>query len=432
MTALQVFKLRRQVRDCRWLILVFALGMAARFFVGWYRLGPNFSFDNSFEGTVANNLTAGRGYAVTPPSPTAYHTWGYVFFVTLHTLIFGTGPIGLLGLAAIAAIGAINATLCALLGHLLFEKRVGAVAGTIYAATPYLASQELGQTGLLNLTMLLALLLTLAYVRSTRLAWSAIAGLVGGWAYLIRPEVGLVLLVAGITIATDARRADVQARLRATAVFTACVLAIVAPWVVRNWIVFDRLIPAHASAGITLWQGTHPRAFEIYPKYSLDEIFDYTGESAPAGLSELDEYDWYTSEALDNIKKDPSFYVASSIRRWLLLWDWQLVYRMERVFVGDRFVNRARALRDELAYTVPYVVTCILAAGGLIRIRARPYLITTGMALMVTYTLPHALIMSYTRYRMRLEFMLILLAAVQAVAIVDWWKTRRVFRGARP
>ena len=423
---------RQQLPDQASLIGVFAFALAARWCVAVYRLGPDFDFGDIVASVIANNLLAGYDYSFDPPVPTGYPPWGYVSFLVVHKSVFGTGSVGYAGLAAIAAVGALNASLCALLGRMLFDMRVGVVAGGLYALTPYLASQELAETGLLNSTLLLALLATLAHVRSARRGWAAVAGLFSGWAYLIRPEIALVPITLAAVMATSGARRIARDRMVAAAVFAAVALIVVGPWIVRNWMVFGRFLPAHSTPAVALWQGSHPRAFEIYPEYSLDEIFEYTGEGPPAGLDELTANDWLAREAWQNISANPGFYIAGSVRRWLLLWDWRLVYRLERARVGDRTVSGPRPPHDHFAYTLPYVLTAVLALGGLIRIRHRLRLVAVGTILVAAYTLPHALTLSYTRYRMRIEFMLILLAAVQAIALIDWNTRRRHPQVATP
>jgi hypothetical protein len=77
---------------------------------------------------------------------------------------------------------------------------------------------------------------------------------------------GLALLYAIILILRGGRKTA-----GAAAAFLLIAFACLAPWVIRNYREFGRIIPVCASGGVNLWVGNNPRAtgsqhYELYPK----------------------------------------------------------------------------------------------------------------------------------------------------------------------
>jgi hypothetical protein len=95
------------------------------------------------------------------------------------------------------------------------------------------------------------------YVERTG-AWSDIipAGLCMGVLILFRAEApALLLLYAAILVGRRGEKALVP-----TAAFLAIACLCVAPWTLRNYIVFGKFVPVTVSAGYNLWVGNNPEA----------------------------------------------------------------------------------------------------------------------------------------------------------------------------
>lgn len=115
---------------------------------------------------------------------------------------------------------------------------------------------------------------------------------------LVRSPLGLMIFVfAGTFI--------YQKKIKELIVFILIFIAVLSPWIVRNYFVYQKFIPLNAAAGYDLWTGNHPLA---------------TGE-----LINIEEIDKYTIEhgilATNNygIKKTAEFIIANPLQFiWLL------------------------------------------------------------------------------------------------------------------
>ncbi|MGE3835419.1 MAG: glycosyltransferase family 39 protein, partial [Acidimicrobiia bacterium] len=149
---------------------------------------------------------------------------------------------------ALAAVGAATVALVGLLAREIAGDRVGLVAAALAAAYPMLVLPDatLQAEGVYGLLVAAVLLLTVRWraSRSPR-DWLAVGGLVG-LATLTRSEAFLLvpLVVAPLTLRRGMRDA-----LRPVALAGLGLLAVVAPWTVRNAVELDHLIPLSNNRG---------------------------------------------------------------------------------------------------------------------------------------------------------------------------------------
>jgi hypothetical protein len=186
-------------------------------------------------------------FGVSPPSdaatfrPEIFRTPGYPGFLALVYGLFSSSV-----LAVAIAQGMLHAISGAILGELterfLDSITAGWAAGILWAVAPI----PLVFSGMLFTETLFTSLLVLAvFLLLRRSVWGAmLAGFVLGVAVLVRP-IGVVILPALLPAAAWNTKWR-QGFIRAAGFLLAGSLAL-APWVVRNWIVFGR--PALAAVG---------------------------------------------------------------------------------------------------------------------------------------------------------------------------------------
>jgi 4-amino-4-deoxy-L-arabinose transferase-like glycosyltransferase len=148
-------------------------------------------------------------------------------------------------------IGSCSVAMIGLLGRRIGGDRAGLLAAGLAALYPPLITAD----GLVMSEPLFVLLATAAVLIALDLnarpaaKTAAALGIVTGLAILTRGE-GLLLLPLLAWPAAYARAARAPGAAIRLAVVTAAALAVVAPWVVRNAIVFHRLILATDSSGV--------------------------------------------------------------------------------------------------------------------------------------------------------------------------------------
>ncbi len=231
-----------------------ALGVRAAF-VAWAPVVP--SGDAFFYDMHGRYLAAGAGYVNADGSPAIWWVPGWPLVLAGIYALFGRsfGVVAALN----ASFGALTTVLVASLATRFFGRRGGLAAGAVYALWPGLiffhATLYSESLFLLLLAGALRLFVAAGDARRARLPAFAAAGALFGLCSLVKAE-PLVLapaLLLFVWTASPSRAAFARASA-ASFLAAACVLA---PWVVRNQVVFDRFIPTSASGGLMAYLGHH-------------------------------------------------------------------------------------------------------------------------------------------------------------------------------
>lgn len=88
--------------------------------------------------------------------------------------------------------------------------------------------------------------------------WQVAAGLALGLAHLVRPVALLLPAVLPVVLRLLGR--SWRSSALAGAVVLAVSLSVVAPWTVRNWLLFGRFVLISTNGGENLWKGNNPQA----------------------------------------------------------------------------------------------------------------------------------------------------------------------------
>lgn len=240
-------------------------------------------------GEIARNLVAGRGFTVqflgVEGSTSQQAPFVPALLAGSYILAGVDTPPAILLVKLLQALAgaALALSVCWLTWSLVPRNRlVGWIAGygaALYPPHIYMATHvQAAPWAALVLTSLVAWVV--ARSANKTLARPLIAGGLGGLLLLIEPILALALpfcaLALGLRI-TD--RIGVRAlftfpALRTMTLMTVTTVAIVSPWLVRNYVVHHECVFIKSTFGYAFWQGNHPLSWgtDKIPKPSVETI----------------------------------------------------------------------------------------------------------------------------------------------------------------
>jgi hypothetical protein len=207
-----------------------------------------------------------------------------------------------------------------------FNRWVALIAGlmfTIYPTMVYLP----GQISAANVYILLNCLLVycLFYGETKRSnAFFLIAGTVFGVLVLARAEAIAYLPFILIWIFTVVRAQVWNRAFR----FTIVALLVLAPWVYRNYRVFNTFVPLTTQGGYNLWQGqnaeaTGTRSQYTDPPFHVRPEVDVEIQMLPAtDTYELALQDIYMREAVQFMQSNPGRLIILGLRKCMFYWGY--------------------------------------------------------------------------------------------------------------
>ena len=236
-------------------------------------------------------------------------------------------------------------------------------------------------------------------------------GVFGGVCALVNPIVGV--LWGSLTIPSAVRKR----RFRAASIAVVAAGLVVAPWTVRNLLVFGRLIPIKSNAGYELYQSqclqddglVHLRTFQTHP-YSTDgpERQEY------AAVGEMKFLDHKTELIWRSVAADPLDFCDRIACRLLGITLWFTPVHREHVAERPWRVFLARVL-----HPVPFLSLLVLSFLAFRQPLNKAERIAVGIY--VLYFVPYALISYYDRYALPMlgvKTLLVLLAANRVANLV--------------
>lgn len=316
-------------KNQRWLLLIVLIALALRLAATQL---PN--FENLMDadhihawepGNVAEALVAGRGFGSPFQSlqPSAIMPPIYPLIVAGVFLVFGIHTA-----ASIFAAHALNCLLSALacipvflLARKSFGERAAWWAAWAWAFSPYgiyFAAAWAWSTHLLLLCLCWLLVLAQKMEHSPRLVLWAGFGLLAGFAGLTEPSI--LVLIPFLMALGCWRLSRARKRWLSPALTASVTLAVaLAPWMIRNALVFHRFIPMRDSMGLELWMGNNGyterwTSDQLHPLHDTQELADYNRMGETAYMAHKKE------QALAYIHRHPAWYTWMSLRRAIYLW----------------------------------------------------------------------------------------------------------------
>jgi hypothetical protein len=365
-------------------------------------------------GFLANSLSSGHGLSSPfggSTGPTAFLAPGYPAILGLIFRLFGSysfaSAAAIMGLQTVFAVWTV-----AMIMHVarrIFGAPTANLAGAFWAISPPLIwlPAILWETGLSTLLLIGMVALAIHAVSKPGKDLWVVMGASCGLAMLVNPSLTLALFaILGWTV--------YQTRPRLRNGHWVCwltLLAVFAPWPLRNARVLHAFIPLRSNFGYELWQGNHPGATGVFdarlePLQNKREYADY------AAKGEVAYMDNKSTEAKAYIHAQPGTFIRLSTERVVRFWT------------GAGSADNSGAVE---AHTV---VTSLLGFVGLAamfkqrsaKVRARAMLFLLPI---IVFPLPYYITHPDFRFRLLLDPLLTILSAYAVTQASSYWKSRR-------
>ena len=403
MSSLPLLSLLRNGVSRRPLFVVLAAAAVLRIGVVCWKF-ENLSTDTDSYLVIAGNILAGEGFCSVAGRPTAFRPPLYPILVAVCKISGETtGFGGTIGLAAMQIF--LGTATCGLAwgfaSRLKLSERARLLAAVAVAVDPLLllyASHAMTETLVTFLVTLL--LVVVAGARSSRN--SVLTGVVFGLAVLCRPSLwAFGALAAGcFLIRVVRKKPEVPSRreaLRSGILVAISVLLTVAPWAIRNAMVFGRPLLMTTHGGYTLLLANNPVFYEqvvergqVWSAQSLQDWQAHIDQIISVqGVSQTDELarDAAMREmAWKHIRQQPGRFARSCLTRALRFWSF-------RPQAG------AASWSVRLAVSAWYLAVLSVFAVGLVRIRVIGHDALPAVLLIVSLTGVHAVFWSNARMR---------------------------------
>ena len=244
-------------------LVLFAVALALRLAYAWVAVGPHGQpyYDPLEFDTVAWNLARGFGFALDSggvhyPSATSPPLLPWITSLLYRAI----GHHYFAAVVMQCVIGSLAPGLLAVFGTAMFGSAVGRLAAWLAAIHPllvFISGYLLTETLFLT-TLLLALVLSVDWVKTPRPARAVGAGFAWGIANLARPTALLLPLALfvwawvplGLTLSA-------RERMRQMVMLLLGMALVIAPWTLRNAIVLHVFVPVAARSGGALLAGNN-------------------------------------------------------------------------------------------------------------------------------------------------------------------------------
>ncbi|MHB8437658.1 MAG: ArnT family glycosyltransferase [Acidimicrobiales bacterium] len=237
-----------------WTLLIGGVALAARLlFVFSQRLhiGPTADAGDYERLAVSLAHSHGWGTSVHAPGggPTAFRPPLYPLFLAGVYKVFGVHPDAARVVQSV--LGALGVMCLVALTAMFWDRRVAITAGVVAALFPpmLMVSSALMSESLAIPIEIATITAAVAFRRTGRLWWMALAGAGLGLDVLTRPNLAvLVVPVVALGVIRPFRRHD----LAVIGVVLVCGTAVCVPWLVRDRLAFGQWVPLTTQSGVVL------------------------------------------------------------------------------------------------------------------------------------------------------------------------------------
>ena len=330
-------------------------------------------------GRIARSIVEGKGFSsplFADTGRTAWMTPVYPYIVAGVFKVFGVyttaSAVVLLSLNALTS--ALVCVVVFFIARIGFGERVAKWSGWAWAFCPYgiyFPVERIWETWLATLLLCLLFLISLKLENEDRVSRWAGFGALWGVAALTSPAMLAVLPFLAFWVIYRRQRLGKRwfvVNVVASVVF----IAVIAPWFVRNYETFHRVIPFRDGMGLVLRLGTkgttktaHWAHYELGPWHNDAEWNEFLQ------LGELGYMDHKKQQAVEAIRADPGQFAWDSFRRVVFIWTgyWSL----DRAYLHEEpldppnilfcttltvlaLIGLWRALRADFSGALPYAL----------------------------------------------------------------------------
>ena len=356
---------------------------------------------------LARHLARGEDFAIYDPPRYVERMPGFPLVMSLGMRMFGESVLGMRLLLAFVGAGA--CWLVYLLGRELVDQPTGLIAGFLAAISPafigfsvLLLSETLFALALLASLYAFARLLkddnaaASARLNGRAACQTVLTGLLFGAATLVRPTWLLMAPALGMLFLALSRNR--KRWLSQFALVIAGMALALAPWTIRNWSVTGHFVPTTLWMGPSLYDGLSPLATGV----SNMKFIEADGWYRRPDFSEYEADRHYRQAALTFAKECPAQAFTLSLKK---LW------RFCNPFPNaEQFGDWATWLIVGL-FELPVL---LLGAIGFWQVRYSPCMWALAAGPMLYFALVHTVFIGSLRYRLPVEYALLVLSAVGA------------------
>jgi len=367
-------------------------------------------------GRIARAIASGRGFSdpvIGQTGPTAWLAPVYPYLVAGIFKLFGifTTASALALLFIDSLFSALTCIPIFLIARKTFDRETAIWAGWIWAFFPfavYFSASFIWDTCLaaLLLTILFLIALWLVQPRS-RWAWAGFGALWGAAALTDPAVLSVFPFLVGWLLVRLRRH---QRGIARAALTLALALLVIAPWELRNYATFHRLLPVRDSLWLALRVGntgdlTNHWSLDALPNANAAEMERYRT------VGELNYMAEKRHEVLALIQARPGWFLWASLRRAIYFWTgfWSLPSRAAPLsfFDPDEPFDLSTLILSSL-------LTLLAAAGLWLAFRRRNPLAWPYLLVLLVYPFLYYLADPDVRYRHPIEPIMIVLASCAA------------------
>ncbi len=323
---------------CIWMVLVaLAVRLAVIPFVYRDWLDP-FVLEHWAFGLIARSIASGHGFGspFAPTGASALLPPVYSYLLAGIFKIFGIETKASV-LAALSLNSVFSALTCIpvfLLSRRTLGDRVATWAGWGWAFSPYgiyYGADWAWSTCLVTLELACLFLFAWRLENSSRTRGWILFGLFGGLTALTEPVTLAVVPLLGLWTVYRRFRTNVPWKMPMMAAALAA-LAVMSPWLVRNYELFHRFIPVRSGFGLELYIGNNGYSQRwvnsaLHPNHNDAELSEYERVGEIAYMN----HKLYQGEAY--IRNHPAWFVWMTGRR--ILYMWTGYWSFDRAYLKD-------------------------------------------------------------------------------------------------
>jgi len=296
---------------------------------------------------IANNILAGNGYSVSPGhywsskiEPTCMVAPLYTYFYALAKFLFNSSPTSYLFIHLVQALfSAVSLIMVFKISRTVFGQFTAFLTSTAFLLLPtysfYVAKSNEATFTVFFCLILVHLSLSVSRQYSSKKI--VVLGIVTGLGLLVNPTVSAALPVVFLYIAFIGRNEPLRVA-KDIFVIVSIAAILISPWIIRNYLVFNKFIFIKSSLGQTLWIGNNRFSTGTqHPFFIPIEKFYYNPEIRKAypfldkieSLREIQRQELFKNEAIDFIKNNPSKAFLLMLKKTFFFWIYDK-YKIQR------------------------------------------------------------------------------------------------------
>lgn len=308
----------------RYLILIFIVALALRLFIV-ISSSKIPDYDASGYDDRAMSIIRGEGFG-SIGKPTAFKEPFYSFFLAGVYYIFGHSY--LIVRIAQAILSALICIFITLISKEFFSDKTSILAGLIAVINPSFikASEHLLSETLFTFILILAVFYAIRLTKRLSFKTSIMLGILFGVGALTRSTLAPLAFLISVTLFFLFKKRYAFKKIMVNIIIIVFFFLLpIAPWTIRNWLVFHEFVPISTNVGINIYSSYFPPKGYLFGFTASDNNTEYAKSlnSEPAVSKYLLQKSW------DGIKKlSPTKIFKLEVLKFLYFlcpFDWEII-----------------------------------------------------------------------------------------------------------